>query len=177
MWWIFASCVALLSRGDERRRLLARLGIVAATLYLVTLAPGAARLVTDLHVNGRGYTSVSWRASPTIPILRAMPAGQVIVTNDSAAVMFLADRSAYDLPEIIQKEPVAAFRRFGEDVTIPAERLFREGKAVLVLFDSLYWQLEPLYGSGTEERIRAMTEGLALEHGTSDARIYSWPTD
>lgn len=174
MWWLYLSMVAILSRGGRRRRRLATLALVSSALYLATLVPGVAGRLTELHINGRGYTSVAWQASPTIPILRAMPAGEGIVTNDSAAVLYLAGRPAYDLPEIVRNEPVPVFRRFGEDDTIPAERLFREGKAVLVLFDSLYWQLKPLYGSGTDERIRAMTEGLVLERETMDAKIYRW---
>ncbi len=176
MWWLFASGMSYLGRCGKKRRYLATFGVVTAGAYLLTLVPSGARMLADLHENGRGYTSVLWQASPTIPILREMAVDASIVTNESAAVMFLAGRPAYDLPEIIRNEPVTSSRRFGEDASIPAERLFRKQEAILVLFHSLYWQLEPLYGSGTEERISAMTEGLTIEVETADATIYRWPS-
>jgi hypothetical protein len=174
LWWLFGSGVALLRSNGITSRQLGNASLVIAGVYLATLAPGGGRMLRDLHENGWGYTSDSWRSSPTISVLREMPADVAIVTNESAAVMLLAGRPAYDLPEIIRNERVDVSRPFGENQANPAEQLFREGKAVLVLFRSLYWQLEPLYGSGTNERIRVMTDGLTVGMETADATMYRW---
>jgi len=174
LWWLLASGISLLRSQHTEQRWLGNIGLVAAGLYMATLVPRGAELLQDLHINGRGYSSVIWRSSPTIPVLVGMPTDVSIVTNESAAVMLLAGRSAYDLPEIVRNERVELSRPFGENEANPQERLFRKGKAVLVLFRSLYWQLEPLYGPNTDERIRILTEGLTIELKTSDAMLYRW---
>ena len=136
------------------------------------------RIVDQNYDRGLGYTSPDWRDSPTIQALKAMPPDRTIVTNETMAVLFLTGRIAYPYAEIYLDKPLAVYSEYGNGdlSTDTAQRLFRERKAALVLFDSLSSQLESIYGEATADRIQKLTGGLQVSYKGSDGVIYYYPS-
>ena len=66
-------------------------------------------------------------------------------------MLLLIGRNPYPIAEIQQRQPVATFVPFGLGSS-PSERLFQEGKATLVVFDTIHAELQLLYGDQAEMR-------------------------
>ncbi len=155
------------------------------SLLLAGLALGALwfgwRSVRIVDINaqlGLGYSSVEWQESQTRAAMRAvLPAGAAVVTNEQTALLYLDGITPYPMMEPYQDAPSATFTRFGDGdlEKDDAQRLFREGKAVLVLFDTIYAQMEGLYGERTAERVQALTAGLEVLFKGNDGAIYRYP--
>jgi len=134
----------------------------------------SARLVADYYSSGLGYNAPVWRQSQTMEQVRKLPAGTLIVTNETNAVQFLADRPAYPVLETFNDHPLEIFSRYGDGTLVndPYQQLFHDGKAVLVLFDTIDGQLSGLYGERTNERISALVKGLKQAYRGSDGGIF-----
>lgn len=132
------------------------------------------RIVQANYDKGLGYSSPEWRDSQTLQAIRDLPMDTPIVTNETTALLFLTGRNAYPLKEIYQDAPSAAFTRYGEgDLgNDPGQRLFLDGRAPLVLFDTISVQLESLYGDQTAARLSALTDGLRREFKGNDGAVY-----
>ena len=155
---------------------------VVSAVVLLLAACGAgylpANLATarSLHADGRGYIMPAWQNSPTIQALRDVPAGLTLISNENGALLYFSGRTALEMSERFRKQPSAEFTRFGDDPADAAQVLFRQGKAVLVVFrQQLYWQLEPLYGDRTDERIGGLLAGLKPVFEGPDGGIYLYP--
>jgi hypothetical protein len=136
----------------------------------------SARIVQQNAALGIGYTSVAWQESETIAAVGALPADVTIVTNEEMAVLFLTGRASYPLAEIFASQPYSQFTRYGEgDLTsdLP-QRMFQQGEAVLVLFDSIESQLESVYADRAVERLRVLTGGLETVQDLDDGAIYRY---
>jgi hypothetical protein len=134
-----------------------------------------AEFLQQMRLEGSGFTSRSWVSSPTLQAARGLPRDTALISNESAALMFLARRPAYDVPELVRRQEQAAFEPFGENRQDPVERLFREQGAALVLFDSSRGQFMGLYGERADERLAALTAGLDVYLDTPDGTIYLYP--
>jgi hypothetical protein len=137
-------------------------------------------IAIELHRNGDGYTSSTWRDSETIQLLpRLVPPDMELISNQSAAILFLSGRPAFELTELYFDEPLQTFARYGDGPNEPndmAEQLFHQRKAALVIFPkTLYWQLYPLYGEKTKERIDALFAGLETKGPFHDGVVYFYP--
>ena len=126
---------------------------------------------------GLGYNSVEWQNSDTIAAVKTLPQNALIVTNEEMAVLYLTGRSAYTMAEIYDDEPPAVFSRYGEgDLTEDnSEKLFREENASLVLFNTIFAQMEGAYGDRTKAWATALTDGLQKTHQGNDGAIYQYP--
>jgi hypothetical protein len=141
-------------------------------LALIVSADSPVSLIRDLNENGHGFTSLTWKKSQTIQAVKGLPEDTIIISNEEEAVKFLTGRVSYDLPETRRVEPLAEFYRFGEDRTDDIQSIFVEKDAALVLFDSVYWELERIYAERTGERLSALTQGLRLYGDYADGAIY-----
>ncbi len=157
----------------------------AALLLLAGLALGAAwfgwRTVRIVQINaekGLGYSSLEWQQSQTRAAMpQAIPPGAAVVTNEQTALLYLDHVTPYPLMEPYQSAPAPVFTRYGDGdlAADDAQRLFREGKAVLVLFDTIVPQMEGLYGERAAERVRVLTESLDVLYRGNDGAIYAYP--
>lgn len=153
--------------------------LVCAALLL---AAGAAYLpanwqtMQDLHANGRGYSSPGWQNSAILAALDDVPPELARVSNDNGALLYFTGRTALEVRERFRDVPAQEFTRFGDEPGDDVQALFREGKAVLVLFmPQFYWQLEPVYGEQTDARIDALLAGLETLYEGADGGIYRYP--
>jgi hypothetical protein len=134
--------------------------------------PDTAAVVSEFHERGFALTNIRWRSSGVIRELNDLPESIPIVTNESAAILFYTERPAYEIPELVEGIPVKSFQTFGDNPSNVAERVFREEGAVLVLFDTIYWQFWPLYGQETQHRLDEFISGLFVYYDGWDGSIY-----
>ena len=125
---------------------------------------------------GSGYTSKALRNSKLIFVVEQLPSKIPIISNESALVLFYTGHPAYDISELMDAELQDITNRFGDDLSDPAQKAFRENGAALVLFDSIFWQLEHLYGTQTSQRMEYLTRGLSLYAQEEDGAVYFYPS-
>jgi hypothetical protein len=128
-------------------------------------------IVLGLHRTGLGYTSREWRQSETIAAVRQLPSSIQLISNEPYAVLLLIGRNPYPIAEIQQRQPAETFVPFGLGSST-SERLFQEGKAALVIFDTIHAELQQLYGDQAELRYANLLEGLYPSFVGSDGGIY-----
>ena len=147
------------------------LGLSALWYSWITL-----HMVPQYHRLGLGYLSMDWQQSDTLKAVEQIPEDTALVTNQEMLVLFWTGRAAYPLKEIYAAEPSVEYYRYGDgwDMKDTGQVLFQDGKAYLVLFDTLSDQLWELYGDQTPERIRVLTEGLNPVFDGNDGGIYSY---
>ncbi|GMR10742.1 MAG: hypothetical protein BMS9Abin28_1565 [Anaerolineae bacterium] len=140
------------------------------TLVLVSWQlPQTWKSAAELHDNGAGL--IAWRDSEMLNQIRAIPRDIPIITNESAAILLYLDRPTYDIPELITREPLESFPRFGGGIT-GADRLFREEGAALALSYNAPYQFYWIYYEDAERRLAALTDGLYLHSKVEDGAIY-----
>ena len=161
----------LCSRAWRRQRWIRWLTTAGGILLISWYLPQSLELASDLHRTGGGYTGLGWRNSPTVQAVADLPPETPIVTNESAAISFLLDRAAYDIPELARWQKREEFARFGIGDE-SEERIFRENGAALVLFDSVFDQFYAIYEARAEERLRVFVDGLWVESRLGDGTIY-----
>lgn len=137
------------------------------------------RIVQQNFAEGLGYQSLAWINSETVRAVKDLPAGQLIVTNEETAILFLSGRASYPLQEIYANSPDVSPARYGDGnlEEDPAEKLFRDGKALLVVFDSLPKQVAALYGDQAESWAAGLTEGLEVIYQAEDGAIYRYRSE
>lgn len=146
-------------------------------LLLATLAGYAVisqDIVLGLHRTGLGYTGREWRNSPTIAAVRDLPPERSLISNEPSAVLLLTGRTPYSIFEIAQRSPVSEFTAFGSGST-EAEEVFRQGQALLVLFESIHDQFRALYQDRAAERFETFVSGLSVLHPSTDGTVYGYP--
>lgn len=151
---------------------LSLLPVAVTVAYAVFFLPASISLASNLHHSGLGYTSQAWQQSPTIEGLLELPSVIPIISNETAPILLLTKRPAYEFDELYLGEPKAYFSQFGESRDDSGNTLFREEGAVFVIFDSVYWQLYPLYKNSTQDRLEALTKDLWLYGRYSDGSIF-----
>ncbi len=134
------------------------------------------KYVLNLHQFGDGYTSQAWQESQVIQAVKKLPAGTRLISDDIDAIMFFTFRPASRIPELESSTPQPVNQRFGDDLSDSVQQLFKQRKAVLVLFNRAYWQFDAIYGGqGTQTRFTAFTNGLETVYTGSDGLIYAYP--
>lgn len=137
--------------------------------------PSTLRYVGQLHAEGQGYTSRAWQESPIVDAVRTLPPSLTIVSNDPDAVMFFAQRPAFQIPELAGARPAPSWVRFGDKPQSNPETLFASGRAALVLFSQGRYQFRQLYGEKAPERLGLLLKGLKVFYEASDGGIYLLP--
>ena len=133
--------------------------------------PNTVSFLRNLHQYGGGYTGLRWQSSQTMSAVYALDPNIPLISNETSAIMLLADRSPFELPELESHAPLPIDMAFGDGST-RAERAFREEGAALVLFDTVRWQMAPVYGESTSQRLGSLVDGLFLYRDLEDGSIY-----
>jgi len=133
-------------------------------------------IVSQYHQYGSGYTSKAWRDSNIFNIIEQLPRNIPIISNESALVLFYTGRPAYDISELVDKEPQNITARYGDDPYDIPQKVFRENGAALVLFNSKWSQFQQLYGDQSIPRLENLTRDLSLYAQIADGEIYFYPS-
>ncbi len=131
-----------------------------------------ADLVSLYHREGAGYTAKAWRNTKILNLVEILPAETPIISNESAFLLFYTGRPAYDLSELVDQTIQTLTNRYGDDLADPAQIIFRENGAALVLFNTRYQQFQELYGDKSAIRLKNLTRNLSLYAQTPDGEIY-----
>jgi hypothetical protein len=167
--------VGLLILAKDRLLPASRLALVVLYLGLVGLVGvyflRSVMIARDYHATGIGYNSVAWRASSTIEALRQIPSNVPLISNESTVIMYLTGRPAYALQEIYQSAPTRPFTVYGagDDAS---QRVFREQKGALVLFNANLREDFAMYGDEIDQRLQVLTSGLYPYFQSEDGAIY-----
>lgn len=145
-------------------------------IYLITFLPGSFGILQDYHQAGYGYTSKYWRESPTVKAVLEMPPNIALISNEAAVLQFYTERPVYEIPELIYSEHPMEFSHYGDDSNDQAQKLFRENKAALVLFDDIYYQFERLDTTNAQERLDTFIQGMNVYADYGDGTIYFYTT-
>lgn len=135
------------------------------------------RIVQQNAQTGLGYNALAWRQSKVIAALKVIPESQPLVTNETMAILYLTGRVASPVAEIYFDEPVYPFSRYGDGPAgrDPAEADFKSARSLLVVFNTLENQFEPIYGERAEERVKVFLDGLSVVAFGDDGAIYYFP--
>jgi hypothetical protein len=173
---LIVSLLVLLNRLFSVGKVLRYLVMVALLGFTLIYAWRSVRIVQQNYELGIGYTSPSWQNSETAKALRALPLDTPIISNEVTAVMFLANRSAYNIDELYQLEKREKFDTYGESADESGQKAFLENGAALVLFNTLESQFSGMYGERTQERMSIFTRGLYQAGQYDDGAIYFYKT-
>ncbi len=153
------------------------ISMIVLGLVLIVSFPNAQtswKMINQRHIYGAGYTSFVWQSNLTVQFLRDVPADVPVISNQSAGLLFLANRPAYDFCS--QLCDPSGHTRYGDDLADPIQRIFREDRAALVFFyPACGVQFEQWYSS-TLERLHLLTRGLRRAFSSCDGAIYFYPT-
>jgi hypothetical protein len=131
-----------------------------------------ADLVSLYHREGAGYTAKAWRNAKILNLVEQLPGKTPIISNESALLLFYTGRPAYDLSELADQTIQTLANRYGDDLADPAQIIFRENGAALVLLNTRYQQFQELYGDKSAIRLKNLTRDLSLYAQTPDGEIY-----
>ena len=152
------------------------INLIVLGLVLIVSFPNAQtswKMINQRHIFGAGYTSHVWQSNLTLQFLRNLPAAVPVISNQSAGLLFLANRPAYDLCS--QPCDPSGQIRYGDDPTDPIQKIFREDGAALVFFyPACGVQYEQWYSS-TLARLNLLTRDLRRAFSSCDGAIYFYP--
>jgi hypothetical protein len=142
-------------------------------LFILTNINLTISYLQKMQADGDGYTSKAWQESGVIREVKGLPATEHIISDNIDVIMLYTFRSASRIPELESKIPQPLGQPFGDDPTDSVQTLFRNGKAVLVLFNQAYWQFDAIYGGqATQTRFKAFTKGLSPYYEGGDGSIF-----
>lgn len=174
IWICWGCALVFLGRCFRPFRFLIYMPLLFAGVGLLSGIPQNRDILMQLHQQGAGYTGTHWKNSGVIELVKDLPEDIDLISNDSSAILLLTGRSTYDIPELINRTRLTTYTRFGADLDDPVQEVFRSEEAVLVLFETIIWQLDPIYFEDASARLEAFTDGLNLIEETHDGALYSY---
>jgi hypothetical protein len=172
--WLLPVLMALFRQRwpDQQKAYLAF--VVGLILFSGVYFWRTVRIVGQYRKSGLGYNSTAWKDSPTISAMKQISPTEIIITNETMAVLYLTGRASKPLMEIYWAQPGSDFSTYGlGDLTADeSQRLFKQDGSPLVLFDTIYEQMSQLYGAKAYLRVEGLTEGLYQFFKGHDGAIY-----
>jgi hypothetical protein len=169
--------LALISSAINEFHLPIAVGWSCACLVLILIFPNAKaswNIISQYHQYGAGYTNRDWHNSFTLRSLRDLPSNIPLISNQSAALLLLADRPAYDFCTLPCNQ--SELLRYGDNLADPIQQIFREDGAALILFYPYCGvQFEPWYAT-TLAQFKSLTQDLTRYFSSCDGAIYFYPT-
>jgi hypothetical protein len=162
-----ACLIGRLAGVVRKKTLMLSLVAVMSLALTASYAKQSADLWRDIRTQGRRLTSRTWVESETIAVLRGMPAGAIVYTNEPQPVQLYTGIPAFRAPERwdsirdqVPEDYEGALAGMRIDLQSP--------NSALVIFhpSDLREETTPL---------EVLTEGLALVVTTDDAKIYVDP--
>jgi hypothetical protein len=173
----FASLALICKAWLLNKRMLSLLLVFGAgVMILFSYLPQSWEAAQTLHEAGAGYTSLAWQNSETIQAVKRLPTNMLVISNDTGAILFFTGRSALEINELYSPKPAERFLRYGDDPQDGSEVYFKQGKAVLVVFNGqFHWQIQAKYGNLADQRLDTIFTGLKVAGQYTDGTIYAAP--
>ena len=137
----------------------------AGCLLLVALVAPTVDLVRNSYDNGIGFTSRTWRESPTMAALQDFPSGRVIYTNAPEAFYLYANRHTRPMPKKFDNANQQQNIDYKNELLAVRQEL-QESDGVVVYFNSQMWPTLP----SAQEILNSL--GLEVLEQTADGVIY-----
>jgi len=153
--------IKVLSKKAASRFVLTAAGL----LLLVTFVQPAIDVVKSSYDNGIGFTSRSWRESPTMAALQEYPSGRVIYTNAPEAFYLYANRNARSMPKKFDSANQQPNKDYEKEL-ITIRQQIQDNGGVVVYFNALMWPTLP----SVQEILGNL--GLKVLEQTADGVIY-----
>jgi hypothetical protein len=174
-FWLIVLIIYQFWKAVSNRKVVSTSILLGLILLVLWTGWRGSRIVETTLQNGLGFQSVTWQQSDLVAYVRGLPQDQKIVSNEEMALLYLTERQSYPLAEIYQDEPSAEFTMFGQAETLDeGQKQFKEHGAVLVLFDSIFSQLQGLYLDQANSRVEKLTDGLQLIYQGKDGAVYRY---
>jgi hypothetical protein len=159
-------------RAFGLRRIIQIIPLILILAALPSFYMQTSSLANDRDADSRGYAAPRWRNSALMQAVRSLPPDTPLISNVPAAVLLHAGRMPYSIQELGQKKVMANPFPFGSGDD-PAEEIFHQGEAFLILFQpELREQMGELYGEAGAARAEQFTAGLKVIFQTQDGAIY-----
>lgn len=121
----------------------------------------------EMHSNGIGYTSRSWRTSESIAFVRSLDGDARIYSNGSDVIEFLTGRQAIRIPIKVDAITLKQNDRYTEDLQALCRECTENGAIVVYLTAiSRRWNLP------TEDELKSVCT-IQASHRLADGTIYS----
>lgn len=121
----------------------------------------------------QGLMASSWRNSETVHAVRHISPDTPIVSNNAAALLYWADRPAWELIEYLTPEFISETTPYGSDKTDRAQIAFHDDRGMLVIFNNFPTQMSnSFYEQGTL-RLNTIFSGLVVQNKYNDGTIFT----
>ena len=151
-------------------------GFVLLTLFSMSIhGIRAIRLALDLHKNGSGYSSRSFRNSEVVSYLANVYDSRKIYSNGPDAIEFLTNKKAVMVPQKISPFTLRLNERYDQEISQILSDC-KEGKVLIVYLDDLKsrWYLPSIEEFQTKSNLsilRKFQDGLRRECNTIERRL------
>jgi hypothetical protein len=169
--------ITLLASIINEFRLPSAVGWTCAVLALIFILPNARtswKIINQYHIYGGGYTSQTWHSSLTLQELTELPLNIPIITNQSAAVLLLTERPAYDFCPLTCNQ--SGQLKYGDDPRDPTQNIFREEGAALVFFYPYCGVQNVEWYANTLAQLKSLTQNLRRYFSSCDGEIFFYPS-
>ena len=139
-------------------------------LLLLSIAISGTQAVaeaSDIHRNGRGYTSRQFRDSRTIAAVISLPQDMEIYSNGRDAIQFLTGRAVTSIPLVAHPGTLQPNERFEEELQLVCRKV-RKGEGMVVFLNSIVWR----WYLPTQEELESAC-GLPVLARLDDGAIYA----
>lgn len=131
--------------------------LATGLLFVAAFSDDTLEMAQELNSGSQGFFTQRWRDSDTIQAVRALPAGQIIVADRAAALLYWADRPAYELLEVSD-----------DDLTLAAAH----GDLLVVFADFPSW-MQRVRGPQESVQVAGVTDSWQILQTFDDGAIYS----
>ena len=112
-----------------------RRGVAVAIAAFVALSVvRAAKVADDGYKHGWGYSAASWRSSPAVAYVNALPRGAVVYSDDPYALLYLTTHEVHNVPNLIERRLGTENPDYEQQISEMQQRL-RATRGVVVIFD------------------------------------------
>jgi hypothetical protein len=151
--------------------------LVFPALFLSLYIPHTWSYAKTLREIGWGYSGAAWQQSCLVDEVANLPTDRSLISDDIEGIMFYTGRPAYRIPDLQTGKSRPLDERLGDDPNNDVHEQFRNGEALLALFDSAKVKFYGTYEGESEMRIRGLTTGLVECISTCDGSIYAYSSE
>lgn len=133
-------------------------------LFMLSNLYDTRSLISEMRLEGRKFTGVSWQSSEIVAALKQLPPTTIIYTNESLPVSFLLSHPANPIPELVDPVKMQGTQAYDRKLA-DMEQTIQNSGAVLAIFKDSY---TPSVYPPLDE----LTQGLMLWKEVKDGAIY-----
>jgi Dolichyl-phosphate-mannose-protein mannosyltransferase len=133
-------------------------------LFMLSNLHDTRNLISDMRLEGRKFTGLSWQTSEIIAALKQLPPKTIIYTNESLPVSFLLSHPANPIPELVDPVKMHGTQDYERKIA-DMEQTIHSSKAVLAIF-------KDSYTPNVYPPLDELTQGLMLWKEFNDGAIY-----